>query len=62
MNAVTDVLASQKANIMQIFHQRSSIHTKMDQAEIEVDLETRGPDHTEEITRALTERGFQSKM
>jgi len=61
LNAVTDVLASQRANIMQIFHQRSSIHTKMDEAEIEVDLETRGPDHTKEITAALTGRGFRVK-
>ncbi len=61
LNSVTDVFASQKANILQIFHQRSSIHTKMDEAEIEVDLETRGPEHTQQIIAALTERGFRVK-
>ncbi len=59
LNAVTNVLASQRANIMQIFHQRSSLQTKLDEAEIEVDLETRGSDHTQQIIAALTERGFR---
>jgi len=59
LNAVTEVLAAKGANIIQVFHQRGSLHTRFGEAEIEVDLETRGTDHTAQITQALTERGFR---
>ena len=57
--AITQVLAEKRANILQVFHQRSTLKTGVGEAEVEVDLETKGPEHSEEITRALKERGFK---
>jgi len=58
LNAITTVLAEQRANIVQIFHQRSNAKKGVGEAEVEVDLETRGPEHSEEITKAMQARGF----
>ena len=57
--SITQVLAEQRANILQIFHQRATLKTGIGETEVEVDLETKGREHTEEITRLLVERGFR---
>jgi threonine dehydratase len=59
LNAVTQILAEKGGNIIQVFHQRTSIHTRVGETEIEVDLETRGKDHTSEIIDAITKTGFK---
>jgi len=57
--AVTQILAEKRANILQVFHQRSTLKAAMGETEIDVDMETKGPDHTMEILNALKERGFR---
>ncbi len=57
--AVTQILADKKANILQVFHQRSTLKAAIGETEIDVDMETKGPEHTLEILQALKERGFQ---
>lgn len=59
LNALTQVLADKRANILQVFHQRATLHTAVGEAEVEVDIETRGYEHTKEITAALEEKGFR---
>lgn len=59
LNAVTQILAEKGANIIQVFHQRTSLHTRVGETEIEVDLETRGKDHTGEIIDAINKTGFK---
>ena len=59
LHAITEVFADKRANILQVFHQRTTPHTGIGEAEIEVDLETRGPEHTHEIIDGLSERGFR---
>jgi threonine dehydratase len=59
LNGITRVLAETGANILEVFHQRSNSHTKFGEAEVEVDVETRGESHTSEITQKLIEQGFR---
>lgn len=59
LNAVTQVLADTGANILQVYHQRATLHAEIGEAEIEVDIETRGKDHTAEILTGLANKGFK---
>ncbi len=58
LNAVTQVLAEKGANILQVFHQRASLEAAIGKAQIEVEIETRGSEHTQEILGALAQKGF----
>lgn len=59
LNALTQVLAEARANILQVFHQRATLHTAIGETEVEVDIETRGHEHTKEITKAIEQKGFR---
>lgn len=59
LNSVTEVLAEQGANILQVFHQRASLQSQFGETQIELDLETKGMEHTEEIMRQLKQKGFR---
>lgn len=59
LHSITQVLAEKRANILQVFHQRATLKMGIGETEVEVDLETKGREHTEEITKLLTERGFR---
>ncbi len=59
LNSVTEILAQTRANILQVLHQRMTLHTPFGDTEIEIDLETRGKDHTEEILKALHAAGLK---
>jgi threonine dehydratase len=59
LNAVTQVLAEQGANVLQIYHQRSSLEAGFGKTQIEVEIETRGGQHTQDILGALAQKGFQ---
>ncbi|MBY0371250.1 threonine ammonia-lyase [bacterium] len=59
LNAVTEVFAQSGANIQQVYHQRASLEAGFGKAQIEVEIETRGSEHTQEILHALAQKGFQ---
>jgi threonine dehydratase len=48
-----------RANILHVLHQRSFGGLRLGQAEVELDLETRGPAHIAELEAALRERGYE---
>lgn len=50
---LTDLLAKQGANILQAIHDRSEPSTSIDQTEVALTLETRGPDHSQTVIDAL---------
>ncbi|MFC4988234.1 threonine ammonia-lyase [Saliphagus infecundisoli] len=52
------VLSAHRANIYGIQHDRTSRDIGMSDTEVEIDLETRGPDHVEELIAAIEERGY----
>lgn len=50
---LTELIAQQGANILQAIHDRSEPSTKMDQTEVALTLETRGPEHSKTLIEAL---------
>ncbi|WP_158058463.1 threonine ammonia-lyase [Halorussus halophilus] len=56
------VISREKANIYGIQHDRTSRDIAMNAAEVEVDIETRGHDHVEELLAALREDGFDVEV
>jgi threonine dehydratase len=50
---LTDLIAKQGANILQAIHDRSEPSVKIDQTEVALTLETRGPDHSATVVNAL---------
>jgi threonine dehydratase len=58
LDDLLDVISAQQANIYGIQHDRTSRDIAMNAAEVELDLETRGTEHVEELLSALREEGF----
>ena len=46
------------ANVLEVEHERTASRLHIGEVEIFVVLETRGPDHAEEVVAALTRAGF----
>jgi threonine dehydratase len=55
---VSAVVATHRANVIEVHHGRAFSH-RFGDTTLQLTLETRGPDHVEEILRALRERGYQ---
>ncbi|NEU58534.1 threonine ammonia-lyase [Halorussus sp. MSC15.2] len=62
LDDLIDVISGQRANIYGIQHDRTSRDIAMNAAEVELDLETRGPDHVETLLSALREEGFDVEL
>jgi threonine dehydratase len=62
LDDLLDVISGQQANIYGIRHDRTSRDIGMNAAEVELDLETRGPDHVDELLGALREEGFDVEV
>ena len=56
---LTSLLGTQRANVLQIEHNRAFRHVTLGQTEVELALETRGREHVDEICRALEAEGFE---
>ncbi|WP_439027694.1 threonine ammonia-lyase [Haloarchaeobius sp. DT45] len=56
------IIAEKKANIYAIQHDRTSRQIGMADTEVEVDLETRGHDHVEELLAAIREAGYEVEV
>lgn len=52
------LVASQQANVLHIYHTRSGRRMPINVSCVELELETRGPEHIGEITQALTAAGY----
>ena len=59
---LTDVISAHRANIYAIQHDRTSRNIAMNDAEVELALETRGPDHVDELTSALEDAGYEVEI
>ncbi len=56
------ILSEQGTNIYAIEHDRTNRDVAMNDAEVEIDLETRGPDHVEALLTALREAGYPAEV
>jgi threonine dehydratase len=53
LSKLTSLIGSLKANILQATHDRSGKSLRLDETEVELVLETRGLEHTQEVVQAL---------
>ena len=58
---VSAVIANHKANVIEVHHTRA-FSDRFGDTTLLLTLETRGPEHVEEILRALRERGYQVRQ
>ena len=56
--AVLAELAAVGANVLEVEHERTDTRLHVGEVEVFVVLETRGPDHAEEVAAALTRAGY----
>jgi threonine dehydratase len=58
LTELTQLLAEQHANVIQIAHQRTFTDLSLRATEVEVTLETLGSDHTRDVIEALRAEGY----
>jgi len=51
-------LAGVEANVLDVVHERTSAHLHLDEVEVAMQVETRGPQHAERVLRRLRECGY----
>lgn len=56
---LTQLLAQEEANVLQVIHDRDEPSTLIDQTEVALTLETKGPEHSQRIIQALKEAGLK---
>jgi len=56
---LTRLLGEQGANILHLFHDRLARELPLDHTRVELNLETRGPDHGAAVLKALREAGYE---
>jgi threonine dehydratase len=52
------VLASSGANVLDVEHQRTAKTLHLDEVEVDLQLETRGAEHSDAVVQALTDEGY----
>ena len=62
LTTLTETLKTQKANIVHISYDRTSVHLDYGDANVSVHLETKGKKHQEKILASLHEAGFTTKV
>lgn len=58
LERLTEVIAGERANIVQVVHDRAYFGVHLGDAKIDVTMETRGADHAKEMMRRLGEAGY----
>jgi threonine dehydratase len=59
---LTDLIAKRGANILQAIHDRNEPSTKMNQTEVALTLETRGPEHSASLIAALEDHVLRVEL
>jgi threonine dehydratase len=54
-----NVVADCRGNILHVFHDRLGRHLPVELSRVELEIETRGPDHIEELLNALNGSGYE---
>jgi threonine dehydratase len=61
LNKITSVIAAQRANVVEVHHERAHFGVNLGDTMIDVTVETRGHEHGEALIAALTEAGCQPR-
>jgi threonine dehydratase len=59
---VSRIVADRNANVLEVLHTRHNRGLQISQVELELHIETRGPDHTREVLAALEREGFEPRI
>ncbi|MBD3266181.1 threonine ammonia-lyase [bacterium] len=59
---VSNCVAKTKANVLEVYHNRSFMNAPMGKTFLDITLETRGSDHLKEITHALEQEGYSIQI
>ncbi|MFA1610214.1 threonine ammonia-lyase [Halobellus rubicundus] len=62
LDDLVEIISERRANIYAIQHDRTSRDVAMDEADVEIDIETRGHDHIDELLSALREAGYEVEV
>lgn len=62
LDDLIEVIAAERANIYALQHDRTSRDIGMEDAWIELDLETRGPDHVSQVLSGLEDAGYEVEV
>ncbi len=58
LEGLIEIIADHQANIYEIHHERTSREIGMSDTEVEIELETHGPEHAETLLTTLRESGY----
>jgi len=56
------IIAEQNANVVEVLHTRHGSGMPITQVELELHIETRGPEHAEQVLAALREEGYEPRI
>jgi threonine dehydratase len=60
--AVTSkIVSDNNANVVEVLHTRHGTGLQISQVELELHIETRGPDHAEQVLTALRDEGYEPR-
>ena len=59
---VAEIVAGQNANVIEVLHTRHGTDLQISQVELSVDIETRGPDHSDQVLDALRVEGYEPRV
>ena len=59
LGRLTSLLGDHGANILHLFHDRLAQELPLDYTRVELNLETRGPEHGDEVLAALRQAGYK---
>ncbi|WP_226022344.1 threonine ammonia-lyase [Halomicrobium salinisoli] len=62
LDDLVSILSAEQVNIYGIEHDRTSRDVAMDDAEVVLDLETRGPEHVDRLLAALRSEGYEVEV
>jgi threonine dehydratase len=57
----SEIVAAQNANVVEVLHTRHGSGLPISQVELELHIETRGPEHAEQVMNALRESGYDPR-
>jgi threonine dehydratase len=58
LSALLSVVARERANVLHIYHERGGTELPIYRTRVLLELETRGPEHVEQVTEALRSAGY----
>jgi len=58
----SQIISEANANVVEVLHTRHGQGLQISEVELEVSVETRGPEHTAEVVQRLREAGYDPRL